>query len=254
VGKRFSYATTREADVSFGVLFETVHPSSSFMDSHCHDVPYVSILLEGAYTEIRSGLPEARSVGTIVLHPAGEEHTDYFTHSGRCFNIALPGFDLRETAQRLSATRDTLGSSFSVLVFAFDRGGRAPDGFVESAAWQFVQQLLMPPANRLRPQWIDRSLQNFEWASATPLAEAAARVGVHYTHFSREFRRYLGFSPNEYRRRERIRRASTLLLSSSARLQAVALDCGFGDQSHFTNVFRELVGMTPAKYRRVFAA
>jgi hypothetical protein len=95
VKNRFSCATTREVEVSFGVLFKTTHPSSSFMDTHRHPVPYVSILIEGSYTELRKGLPEARPVGALVFHPANEVHADYFPRVGRCLNIALPQLELR---------------------------------------------------------------------------------------------------------------------------------------------------------------
>jgi transcriptional regulator GlxA family with amidase domain len=60
-------------------------------------------------------------------------------------------------------------------------------------------------------------------------------------------------TPGGYRRRERVRAASSLLLHSSAPLSRIALACGFSDQSHLTNVFREATGVSPRCYRRAFA-
>ncbi len=253
---RFSRASTSETSLSFGALFETAHPQSSFMGSHSHDFPYVSIVLQGTYTELRNGLPEERPVGALVFHPANEEHADYFGYHGRCLNIALPGIQLRETAQRLDRATFEVAVRLYRLMRAVNRETLRSNQLLEHAAQEFVGRLLFVTAPRemRRPAWMDPALKKFEWASEAPLTGAASYAGVHYTHFSREFRRCCGLTPNEYRRRERVRRASNLLLCSSAPLRAVALECGFGDQSHFTNAFRALAGMTPAKYRFVFGA
>jgi transcriptional regulator GlxA family with amidase domain len=78
-------------------------------------------------------------------------------------------------------------------------------------------------------------------------------VGVHQTHFSREFHRHVGLTPNGFRRRARVRRASELLLETALPLASVAQACGFNDQSHLTRTFGAALGLPPAAYRRVFA-
>jgi transcriptional regulator GlxA family with amidase domain len=76
---------------------------------------------------------------------------------------------------------------------------------------------------------------------------------MHPAHFARAFRRHVGMTPGRYRRRERIRAASVLLLDSGAALTEIADACGFSDQSHLTNVFRETAGVPPNRYRGAFA-
>ena len=45
------------------------------------------------------------------------------------------------------------------------------------------------------------------------------------------------------------RAAGRLLRSSDDPIAAIAIDCGFADQSHLTTAFRRRVGITPAAYR-----
>jgi AraC family transcriptional regulator len=41
-----------------------------------------------------------------------------------------------------------------------------------------------------------------------------------------------------------------MLLSSELPLSAIAVDCGFADQSHLTRVFTNMVGAPPGVWRR----
>jgi AraC-like DNA-binding protein len=69
-------------------------------------------------------------------------------------------------------------------------------------------------------------------------------------HFGRVFRNSFGEPPHEYVIRRRIERAQGLMLSTSASLTDIALDCGLADQSHLSRLFRRIVGETPATWRR----
>jgi AraC family transcriptional regulator len=47
----------------------------------------------------------------------------------------------------------------------------------------------------------------------------------------------------------RIERAASLLRFSDTPIAAIAIECGFADQSHLTTAFRRRTGVTPAVYR-----
>lgn len=68
--------------------------------------------------------------------------------------------------------------------------------------------------------------------------------------FTRVFRKLLGESPMRYLIRQRIRAACQDLIATDRPAGAIALDCGFYDQSAFTRAFRVQTGMTPARYRQ----
>jgi len=83
------------------------------------------------------------------------------------------------------------------------------------------------------------------------LKEVATGCGISVGHFNRAFRNSTGQSPHQWLIHYRIQKAKNLLLETSASLIAIALDCGFSDQSHFTRMFTRHVGTTPGRWRRI---
>jgi AraC-like DNA-binding protein len=47
----------------------------------------------------------------------------------------------------------------------------------------------------------------------------------------------------------RIEKSKKLLTENSISISAIALQCGFKDQSYFTKVFKKETGTSPKKYR-----
>jgi AraC-like DNA-binding protein len=232
-------------------VFESVHQSGELLRYHGHGLAFATIVLEGSYTEVCNDVPSACPVGTIVVHDSSEEHADYFTTAGRCLNVELE----RPPRHVLcaGAIPGELRAAVDGLVRAYFR--RSPESPLDRSI-ERVQHLLnaQPAATaRTEPSWLDRVIDAFEWAGAAPLRDAAALADIHPAHFSREFHRRTGETPNAFRRHARVRRASELLLGTSERIAGVALACGFNDQSHLTRTFHAALGLSPAQYQRVFA-
>ena len=82
------------------------------------------------------------------------------------------------------------------------------------------------------------------------LSSLARACGLSSRQFSRAFRQSTGAAPFQWLRRRRVEHAKQRLAGSSAPLGAIALECGFADQSHFTRVFAAEVGVTPHAWRR----
>lgn len=103
------------------------------------------------------------------------------------------------------------------------------------ASWQvaLAQRLLL---NDLRA---DQSLQ-----------QIAAHCGLSRSYFEKAFKASLGAPPHQWLVRQRIQRAARMLEQTSDGIGAIAVSCGFTDQSHFTRVFRTMVGLSPAAWRR----
>jgi AraC family transcriptional regulator len=83
-------------------------------------------------------------------------------------------------------------------------------------------------------------------SSTLRISDLASNANLSHSHFARAFRRSFGELPHAYIVRMRVQRAQTMLLTSVAPLQQVALDCGLSDQSHLSRLFTRLVGDTPA--------
>jgi AraC family transcriptional regulator len=79
----------------------------------------------------------------------------------------------------------------------------------------------------------------------------AELVDLSKSHFAREFKRSVGFSPMAYVSTRRVERAKLMMTSTQECLADVALACGFTDQPHLTRYFRRLVGTTPGVWRRL---
>jgi len=87
-------------------------------------------------------------------------------------------------------------------------------------------------------------------ASKMEIDDLANLVALSRSHFSRAFKRSLGFSPMEYVVVRRVERAKAMISGTREPLAEVALACGFADQAHLNRRFREIVGISPGRWRR----
>ena len=86
------------------------------------------------------------------------------------------------------------------------------------------------------------------------LKALARECGLSVSHFSRAFRHSTGAAPHRWLLEYRVDAAKPLLRDHELPLSAVALACGFADQSHFTRTFTRVVGVSPGAWRRCLAA
>ncbi len=84
------------------------------------------------------------------------------------------------------------------------------------------------------------------------VAQLAARAHVSVSQLQREFQKLFGLTPGDYLLKVRLLMARRRLEEGDEAVGAIALDCGFYDQSHFNRAFRSLVGLPPSDYRRRF--
>lgn len=87
-------------------------------------------------------------------------------------------------------------------------------------------------------------------ALPVPVSVLARSCGLSRSHFIRAFKVSMGLPPHHWLMRHRIDRARAMLARSTESIAAIAVGCGFADQSHLTRVFRALVGASPAAWRR----
>ncbi len=69
-------------------------------------------------------------------------------------------------------------------------------------------------------------------------------------YFCRLFKQSTGISPYQYLMQQRIERGQQLLRRTDWTVTAIAMDCGFNNQSHFAKYFRHYVGTSPKQFRR----
>lgn len=74
-------------------------------------------------------------------------------------------------------------------------------------------------------------------------------AGVSKYYLSREFKKYTGFSPNDYLITLRINKAKSMLTNTTLPAVKIAREVGIYDNNNFTNLFKRKTGMTPIQYR-----
>ena len=78
----------------------------------------------------------------------------------------------------------------------------------------------------------------------------AGLCGLSRSYFTKAFKVSMGTPPHRWLMCQRLRRAAELLERTDDGISAIALSCGFADQSHLTRTFRSAVGFSPAAWRR----
>ena len=242
-------------------LAENTYAAGLRVAPHAHDVPLLSLVLQGSATEELGARSRELGVNSLLYTPSHETHGHRFLTPGRWLNIQFtPAWFTRvgacegmlPTAPRL--VRGTAVGWASRLGAEL----REPDGVsqfaIEGALLLLVADLARLPnvGEPRRPRWLS-AVEDATAASGTELpsvADLAALAGVHPSHLLRTFRRHHGTTVAAFARRRRLERARAEIATSPRPLSAIALDCGFADQSHFTRLFRQAFGETPGQYAR----
>jgi transcriptional regulator GlxA family with amidase domain len=94
--------------------------------------------------------------------------------------------------------------------------------------------------------FMERTLQN-----PRPWKEVAAVGGLSPSWMRELFARHLNDSPSRYRKRLRLERARTLLVTAPhLSVKQVMAEVGLADESHFVRDFQAMFGLSPRRYRR----
>lgn len=105
------------------------------------------------------------------------------------------------------------------------------------------------------PPYLKQALKEIElhFSESMSLDFLSDRLGISKYHLSREFKRYIGTTPNEYLILTRINHAKELLKYSDKTVEQIAYDCGFHHASHFIDLFRRHEKLTPLQFRKEWA-
>ncbi len=242
-------------------LTETAYAASLKLPKHSHEQAYFCFVLNGRFTEIYGKRTRDCCPLTLVFHPIGETHSDYFHTGARCFNIQLDTSWTERGEQHsrmISSPAVFYGGRLAHLAARLYREFREPDEFsalvIEGLTLEIIAEVSRDSVNkseRAPPRWLEQARrilheQPGEHLSCVALAES---VNVHPVHLAREFRRFYRCTIGEYVRQRRVEFACHQLLTSDASLSDIAQAAGFFDHSHFARMFKTHMGMTPSQYR-----
>ena len=240
--------------------------------THAHGSLSITVLVGGGFEEryqARTGASFKScdcAPGTLLIRPPGEAHENHLSRDGaRTLSLELsPGrLDLygKDLAPILSlaARRE---AAFLDLGLAMSRELRFQDAAtplaLESLSLELIARIVRIAQStktglEKAPAWLARARNTIHDRfrdQTLRVAALAAEQGLHPVYFARAFRRHFLMTPGEYVRRLRVEWAARRVVDSADSLSAIALECGFADQSHLTRAFRRRFGLAPGQMRR----
>lgn len=247
---------TAVSTAAFG-LSEVRHRAGDLYQTHTHDLPYLLLVLRGAFREEVRGSNVELASGGVVVMPAGCDHRDFIDDGGMDALLVTLG----QTFDRaMPLWRCFSGGPVSRAMVSLYRS------FAEGGEWELlaIEELLHEvmscatgaiPTERCERRAVRAALDVLHACADQPLrfSDVAGEAAVAPEYLSRAFKRTLGLTMGAYLRNLRARRAAALLSSTDESLPGVALAAGFADQSHLSRVFVEQYGVTPARYRRLMS-
>ncbi|MFV0529071.1 MAG: AraC family transcriptional regulator [Lachnospiraceae bacterium] len=81
--------------------------------------------------------------------------------------------------------------------------------------------------------------------------ELSGHIGMSISHFSRQFKKSIGYSPHEYIILKRLDFAQGLLYSTKMSIKEIAFAAGYNSERNFIVSFRSKMGITPSRFRKL---
>lgn len=242
-------------------ISEVDYPPNLVIPRHDHELAGFCLVRAGAYDETVGRRSRACEAGTLVLHPAGEHHSDVHRDcTVRLLSVEVGAerhAQLNEAIDLLSTPRHVNGGELVQL----GRRLQLEAGLADGASGLVIEGLILEivaldarhraAPRQLPPVWLARAdaFMRAHFAESLSVAAIAEAAGVHPAHLARGFRQHYRCSVGDHLRRLRIEWAKTQLQFGDAPLGQIAAGAGFADQSHFTRLFRDAVGTTPRCWR-----
>ncbi len=108
-----------------------------------------------------------------------------------------------------------------------------------------AKQVIVPDIISAIQSYIDRN-----YPSQITLDLLSKNFGISKYHMSREFKRYIGKSPNDYLIDVRLDHAKVLLVDSARTIGEIGQLVGIPNTNHFLYLFKTREGITPSAFRK----
>jgi hypothetical protein len=187
----------------------------------------------------------AEVVGTmttaiVVDSQPGAEHVGVRFAPGEAFRLlAVPAHEVRDDVVPLEVAWGAMARELEAKVS--DAGGtRARLSAIESVLTCRLRSAATPADFRVRK------------TIAAVRSEASGLWGsdIGSRQLRRLFETHVGISPKAFARVLRMQRAVSMIHRNAPKWAAVAVDCGYFDQSHLVREFHALVGLSPTNFAR----
>ena len=152
---------------------------------------------------------------------------------------------------------DSFSTLFGSLFELYRSGGRTPRDDIQASGYltQLMASCIRCAGKTVSVQQIPHYISGIrEYIDAhyrddITLDHLAQFFSINKYHLQKLFKRYTGFSPNEYLARTRLARAKHLLRTTGIPMIQVAEEVGY-TATYFDSIFRKYEGITPRTYRK----
>lgn len=236
-----------------------------------HDAFTMAAVVEGTFRYETEGGRSLMHPGSWLLGNHGECFTCGHDHSrgDRCVSLHVsPEYFAEVASSRAGTTRFRFASpclpggalDVSLMARACILADDAESIELDETVTQLIENIIArtagAPAKPARVSALDekrisRVLHHLEdhYPEILKLEDLAALAAMSKYHFLRTFRRAVGRSPYRYLLDLRLQHAAHDLVSSTASIARIALNCGFGDLSTFGLHFKREFDVTPSQFR-----
>jgi AraC family transcriptional regulator len=261
-GERYLGKVSTHRKLTNFALAESSYSAGQTLSWHSHKRAFISIALQGSYTEEWSSSSLYCRVGQVIFHVAGEEHCNkFFGQGARSLNLEImPAFlkRLNELGMRTDLRVALCSNRFARLGLRMYteacRDDPASEFIIEGLAMELLGELLRRQNERLSApgsDWLElvKEIISDRYREQLSLRELAEQARVHPVHLARAFRKRYGCCVGDYLRQMRVAGACRDLASSEMGMAEIAGRNGFSDQSHLCRVVKQYTGVSPSRHR-----
>ncbi|PXA94399.1 hypothetical protein DMC47_20815 [Nostoc sp. 3335mG] len=234
---------------------------NSRMESHAHEQPSLSLIVDGRYDEQVQGTTAQHGPGHMLYCPAGVEHAQSFLGAGAwqalitpandCLDALSEGVDLADPSFQASEQFATLGRRMAAELRRNDRfSSLALEALALEAATVFARATC---SHDRPPKWLPRVLDYVRdhAGQALTIDDVARAVECRPEDIGPALKAHHRVSLAGLARRCRLEAVARMLVADELPISAIAVDCGFCDQAHLTRAFKSVYGITPGAFRRM---
>lgn len=237
------------------------------MRKHCHDHFEIYFITKGSCCYFIENKIYHLQPGDVILIPEGIMHnTEYqnTTYSRKlisCSDYFVPKSVEPKLPELMYLYRNPdIIDEINDIFDKIEEENANRDEFSEDIFKCYTHMLFFLMArnpNLCTPQeenkhYIDDAIEFLQthFASDITLEEVAERYFVSSAHFSRVFKRKVGFNYSEYIKLLRLQKAESMLRQmNAAPITEIAQSCGFNDSNYFSVQFKKLYGISPKRFQ-----
>ena len=237
------------------------------MRKHCHNHFEIYFITKGACCYFIENKIFHLQPGDIILIPEGIMHnTEYqnTTYSRKlisCSRYFIPGSVEAKLSELIYLYRnpdvvEEINGIFDKIELEYANRDEFSEDVFKCYTNMLFFILARNPNLCIRQEdekhYIDDAIDFMQsnFASEINLHDMAAKYFVSPEHFSRVFKRKVGFNFSEYMNLLRLQKAESMLRQQNAiTITEVAQSCGFNDSNYFSVQFKKLYGISPKRFQ-----